>query len=567
MEKYAKIVPTKTSPDMKNKLIFFFLFIGNVLFAQANFNWQRTFTHADSLRGSLRPERTCYDVTFYHLDIKFDIDQRFINGYNDIEFRVVQDFNRLQLDLFENMAILKVEYQGKEMPFVREANAFFVTLPPQTKGTLSKIRVYYEGNPIVAQHAPWDGGFVFSKDLEGKPWIGVACEGIGASLWWPNKDHLSDEPDSMAISIAVPTGLSCVCNGRLRSRDTLSDGFTRFNWFVSYPINNYNVTFNIANYTHFSDIYTASDNQKLNLDYYVLPYNLEKAKKQFEQVKKMLEAYEYYFDKYPFWRDGYKLVETSYLGMEHQSAIAYGNKYMRGYLGGGIPQNMKWDYIVIHESGHEYFGNSISSNDHADMWLHESFTTYMEALYVEYTLGRSEVTNYLNYQSSNIANLQPIIGPRGVNFDEWAASDHYYKGAAILHTLRKAIGDDVVWFGLLKSFYQKYKYHNISNEDFFNYVNTYTKQNFNSFFAQYLFYPNLPKLEYKTTKKRGKYQLKYRWKTDVTNFTMPIEIEDAGQVRRIFPIDTWKTLKLKSETLSDFSISREFLVQRQGEEF
>ncbi len=550
----------------KHIIVPFLLLLGiTLLQAQPNFDWQQTFTRADTLRGGLRPERTYYNVTFYHLDIQFDIAQRFIKGYNDIEFRVVQDFERMQLDLFENMTISKIEYLEKNVPWVREGNAFFVTLPKQKKGNLSKIRVYYEGNPIVAQHAPWDGGFVFSKDNTDNPWVGVACEGIGASLWWPNKDHLSDEPDSMAISIAVPTGLNCVCNGRLRSQDTLPDGYTRYNWFVSYPINNYNVTFNIAKYAHFSDTYTSKDGSKLDLDYYVLPNNLEKAKKQFEQAKTMLEAYEYYFDQYPFWRDGYKLVETSYLGMEHQSAIAYGNKYLRGYLGGGIPSNMKWDYIIIHESGHEYFGNSISSNDHADMWIHESFTTYLEALFVEYTLGRNEVNNYLAYQQHNILNQQPIVGPRGVNFDSWVSSDHYYKGAAILHTLRKAIGDDVVWFGLIKSFYQQYKYQNIANETFFNYVNTYTKKNYNAFFAQYLFYPKLPIFEYKTVVKRTNTILKYRWKTDVPNFDMPIEIQEGEKTRRLFPTASWQSIKLKKKDETSFSISKEFLVVERKE--
>lgn len=378
------------------------------------------------------------------------------------------------------MKINKIVHKNKDLNFTRLHDAVFVQFPFQPKGTKGSFRVFYEGAPTVALIPPWDGGFVWSKDENGDHWIGVACEGDGASLWWPNKDHLSDEPDSMSIRVAVPDPYLCVSNGNLRSREALNDGYTRYNWFVSYPINNYNVTVNIAKYAHFSDIYTSPDRHELQLDYYVLPKNLEKAKKHFQSVHQTLKCFEYYFGKYPFWNDGYALVETPYLGMEHQSAIAYGNQYMRGYLGGMIPRKMDWDYVIVHETGHEYWGNSISCNDLSEMWIHESFTTYMEALYVEYTYGYKDALQYLDIfrRRPSILNEQPILGPKDVNWEDWTGSDHYYKGSWVLHTLRNAINDDELWFDLLKSFYQENAISNIETEDFVAYVKERTSKDF-----------------------------------------------------------------------------------------
>ena len=433
---------------MKRTLLTLVLFTFYIsIFAQVNYFEKYQFTEADTLRGMLRPERTCYDVTFYDLQIKVDIDNRYISGYNEIHFKTISDFSKIQIDLFENMKITKIVFERNNLNFVRIHNAVFIDFPQQNKGVTNSFRVYYEGYPRTAKRAPWDGGFTWSKDKNGNPWVAVSCEGIGASLWFPNKDHLSDEPDSVRIGVAVPNDLTCVSNGNLENTISEKD-YKRFNWLVSYPINNYNITLNIADYAHFSDTYKSEDGENLALDYYVLPENLIKAKKHFEQVKPMLAAYEKFFGKYPFWDDGFALVETPYLGMEHQSAIAYGNQYKRGYLGGMIPNGINFDYIIIHESGHEYWGNSISCGDHAEMWIHESFCTYSEALYVEYMYNYKEAIRYLNFQRNFVENRKPILGPMNVNFDGWDHSDHYYKGALILNTLRSSINDDkkMVWF-------------------------------------------------------------------------------------------------------------------------
>ena len=550
---------------IKNKLVLYILVLSYFsVTAQPNFAWNKKFTLADTLRGALRPERTCYDVTFYDLAVKVDIDKKFISGVCEMQFLVKEDFKKLQIDLFENMKIKQILLEGKELTFRREKNAVFIDFPLQKKDTRNAIKISYEGNPRVALHAPWDGGFVWSSDKKGKPWVGVACEGLGASVWWPCKDHLSDEPDSVAIHVTSPSNLFCVANGNLRKKEDLGDGNTRFDWFVSYPINTYNVTLNIADYYRLSDTYTSKkDNTTLDLEFYCLSYNVDKAKKQFTQVKPMLESYEYYFDKYPFWRDGYCLVETPYLGMEHQGAIAYGNQYMRGYLGGMIPADMNWDYIIIHETGHEYWGNSISCNDHAEMWLHESFTTYMESLYVEYTASYPDAVRYLANQRDGISNENPIIGPMNVNFDDWEGSDMYNKGAWILHTLRSVIDDDKVFFPMLKSFYQKNAISNVTTKQFIDYVSFYTKKDYTPFFYQYLYTAKIPVLEYKIEQKCKAKDLlvSYRWRAEVENFDMPVKIGVASNWQTVTPkTQKWQSILLKNTPLEDFDIATQLFL-------
>ncbi len=536
----------------------------SMLAAQKDFYKTYTFTQADTLRGMLRPERSCYDVTFYDLSVKVDVDKRYLSGYVDIFYKAKTDFNRLQIDLFANMQLDRIVFQNKELKFERVENAVFVTFPKQRSGTQGNFRVYYQGAPNTAQNPPWDGGFVWATDDKGNPWVGVACEGDGASLWWPCKDHLSDEPDSMSIRVEVPNGLTCVANGNLRGTYRIGE-YTRYDWFVSYPINNYNVSVNIAKYAYFSSVYTAKDGQKLPLDYYVIPSNIRKAKEHFKQVEQVLACYEHYFDKYPFWKDGFALVETPYLGMEHQSAIAYGNKYMRGYLGGMVPKGQDWDYIIVHETGHEYFGNSISCNDIAEMWIHESFTTYMEALYVEYTYGYKQAVDYLMSQRQYIYNQEPILGPKDVNWDDWESSDHYYKGAWILHTLRSTMQNDEQFFALLKGFYNKHKISNIRTEDFIQYVNEATGRNYTAFFEQYLQYPQVPTLLYELKNTDTGLEMSFKWEASVAGFDMPVLAGKADAYELIYPTTQWKTVHLKGLTAKEFRVPTElFYIQTKS---
>ncbi len=546
---------------MKQLLFFFMLVISSNLAAQPDFYSTYKFSEADTLRGMLRPERTCFDVTFYDIDLKLDIDQQFISGTVDIRYNVVENFTTLQLDLYQNMKIKTIRFLEETLNFQRQHNAVFVNFPTiQKKGSTGTIQVQYEGKPTVAVRAPWDGGFVWSEDSAGNPWVGVACEGDGASLWWPCKDHLSDEPDSVSIRLTVPSELIAVANGNLMSKEAMDKDYTRYNWLVSYPINTYNVTLNVANYVHLNEIYTALDGTTTNLDYYVLAENEEKAKKHFQQTPKVITCFERYFGKYPFWEDGIAFVETPYLGMEHQGAIAYGNQYMRGYLGGMIPSDMNWDYIIVHEYGHEYFGNSVSAKDIAELWIHESFTTYMEALYVECAYSYKDAVRYLNGQKPYITNQEPIVGPLNVNFEEWRGSDQYYKGAWMLHSLRHAINDDEVWFDLLRSLHNKFAYATITTKDVIDFVNTCTKRNFTPFFEQYLYYTDLPIFEYSIEQKRKKTKLRYRWKADITNFNMPLLVGEKDNYIQIYPTTEWQSITL--EEVDDFVVAEElFLVE------
>lgn len=520
----------------------YLLFTGLLLlFHTVSYSQSSLFSRADSLRGSLSKERSSYDISYYHLDISIDIDRKYIKGSNLFRFTALADISKLQFDLFENLQIDKIIYQGKEIPFEREYHAVFIRFPnPIPKGKIDEFRVFYSGNPIIANNPPWDGGFTFSKDKQGKPWVSVTCQGLGASSWWPNKDHQADEVDSMLISISAPKGLMNVSNGRLRSATPIADNLTRFDWFVSYPINNYNVSLNIADYAHFSDTYQG-ENGKLTLDYYVLRENQEKAKKQFSaNVKPMLRVFENWFGPYPFYRDGYKLIETPYLGMEHQTAIAYGNKYKNGYLGRDLSESgygLKWDYIIVHESGHEWFGNNISSKDIADMWIHEGFTMYSEVLYVESRDGKAAGTEYIKGIRKNIRNDGPIIGPYGVNAE--GSGDMYYKGANLVHMIRMLVDNDQKWREILRGLNSSLGLKTTSTEEVLNFINKAAGKDFKKIFDQYLRFADLPLLEYKT---EGS-QTSYRWLANVPDFDMPIRVRNGKQYQWIYPDSKWKTIK------------------------
>lgn len=537
-------------------LILFTVF--NTVYAQGLTTQKERYTRADTLRGSLRPERTCFDVTFYDLNIKLDTAERSITGSNRIVFNTIQDFNILQLDLFENMKVISITMGGKELKYLREANAVFVEMQQQMEeGTTGELVVNYYGVPTVAKRAPWDGGFSWSRDLNGNMWIGVSCEGMGASSWWPNKDYLGDEPDSMRVTCSVPTGMQCIINGNKQKEARNADGTTAFTWFISYPINNYNISLNIGDYVHLHDEYDAIDGEILSLDYYVLRYNEARAKKHFTQVKPMLACYEKFLGKYPFWNDGYALIETPYLGMEHQSGIAYGNQYKTGYAGRDFSRiGLDFDYIIIHETGHEWWGNSVSCKDIADMWIHESFCTYSEAIYVECMHGYDTGMRYIAAKKAHVENKAPIQGPYGVN--EEGAGDMYDKGALFLNTLRYIVNDDTKWWSIIKNMSDTtFRMKNIEYADVVKFFNEKTGKNLSSIFEQYIQHANLPEFEYSLKKVKGKeYELKYRWITDAKNFNMPVFISTGGtQYNPIGVNNDWQTTKLILNKESDFSIN------------
>ncbi|MCZ4242695.1 M1 family metallopeptidase [Pedobacter punctiformis] len=521
---------------------------------------------ADSLRGTLTPLRSCYDINYYHLDIKIDIDQKLISGSNEFAFTATQDFKKLQFDLFANLKVEKVVYQGAELTFTREFNAVFVTFPKTIKkGSKEKFTVFYSGNPVIAKRPPWDGGFIFKKDADGNPWVSVACQGFGASCWWPNKDHQSDEVDSVLISISVPKGLQDISNGRLRSTVEKPDGYTQYNWFVSNPINNYSVTFYVGKYAHWQDSY-AGENGNLSIDYWSLKADSAKARPHWDaDVKPMLKCFEYWFGPYPFYKDGYKLVQAPHLGMEHQSAVAYGNQFKQGYLGrdlSGTGHGLKWDFITVHESGHEWFGNNITSKDIADMWVHEGFTNYSEVLFTECTENKTAGNEYAVGLQKIISNDIPVIGPYGVNKE--GSGDMYPKGANLIHTIRQLMNNDEKFRQLLRGLNKTFYHKTVTTAEIENYIAKQSGLKLDKVFDQYLRHTQIPVLEYKI--KAG--ALSYRWLSDVKGFDMPVKVTlKNGTYDLIKPTNDWKTIKVDATiTASSFKTDPQFYIKSKNVE-
>ncbi|WP_407521530.1 M1 family metallopeptidase [Lacibacter sp. MH-610] len=530
----------------------------NVLFTQAQiFKKTDQFTKQDTLRGSITPERAWWDVVMYDLQVKPDFTRFTLSGTNTIYFKIVKSpAAKMQIDLQDPLTIDSAWLNDIPVTFSREGNAWFIDLPkgkmpkslPQNQyknGPLQQLKLVYHGVPKPALNAPWDGGVVWKKDEKGNPWINVACQGLGASVWWPCKDHQSDEPDSTQISIITPDTLMNISNGRLRNTSASVNGFKTWTWFVSKPINIYNITMNIGKYAHFKDT-LMGENGKLDLDYYVMEYNLEKAKKQFEIVKPMLRAFEYWFGRYPFYEDGYKLVESHHLGMEHQSAVAYGNKFQNGYRGrdlSGTGWGMKWDFIVVHETGHEWFGNNISAKDVADMWVHEGFTNYSETLFLDYVYGTEAGNAYVQGIRRNIQNEKPIIGTYNVNSE--GSGDMYYKASNMIHMIRQIIGDKSTFRLLLRDMNEKYRHKTVTGAEIEDFISKRTGFNLSKVFDQYLRTTQIPVLEYYLETSSGMQTLYYRWANCIKGFNMPINLpgNSNGKYGLMLATEQWQKMR------------------------
>ena len=535
-----------------------FLLTSSNLAGQALFTDQGNFTRQDTLRGSITPERAWWDLNYYHLDIVVNPKTRSIKGKNTIHYTILTSYQTFQIDLQPPMKLTKAIQDGKELEVLSDGNAHFIKLKKaQNKiGSIEEIEIFYEGKPREAINAPWDGGISWKKDSNGIDFIASSCQGLGASVWWPNKDHMYDEVDSMKISVNVPKHLMNISNGRLQSIDQEGDETTTYNWVVTNPINNYGVNINIGDYVHFSEVYEG-EKGLLDMDYYVLRDHLGKAIVHFTDAPKMMKAFEHWFGPYPFYEDSFKLVEVPYLGMEHQSSVTYGNQFKKGYLGADLSRTgwgLKFDFIIIHESGHEWFANNITYKDAADMWIHEGFTAYSENLFLDYYYGTKAASEYVIGTRSNIRNDKPIIGVYNVNSE--GSSDMYYKGANMLHTLRQLINDDDKWRQILRGLNTEFHHQTVTTKQIETYISDESGLNLAAFFDQYLRDTRIPTLEYRLRDTH----ISYRWTQVVNGFEMPIEIEVSKEKKWLYPTKEWQEIELNS---SDIEIDVDYLINHK----
>ena len=543
---------------MRPLVVFSLLAVSVLAPATARAQGTTTYTRADTLRGSNGPGRAWWDVAFYDLHVHVRPSDSSVAGWNGITYRVLRASQEMQLDLQAPLVLDSVVQDGRRLAARRDSNAYFVTLlARQRAGELKVVTAYYHGQPGRGRPAPWSSGFVWARDSLGAPWVATSDEGPGASIWWPLKDYIGDEPDSQRIAVTVPDSMVEVSNGRLRSTAHNADGTTTFEWFVADPINTYGVAVNAGRYTHYSDS-LAGESGRLSLDFWPLAYHLDTARAQWRQATTMLQCFEHWFGPYPWYADGYKLIETPYLGMEHQSGIAYGNRYLRGYLGrdlSGTGLGLGWDYIVIHESAHEWFGNNITAQDYADTWVHEAFATYAEGLYTECQLGRTAGAAYLIGLRRGVQNARPVVGPRGVA--AWSGNDMYFKGASVLHTIRQIVDDDVRWRDILRGLGRTFWHQTVTGQQVEDYISREAGVDLGKVFAQYFTTTQIPQLDLKVAGDT----LSYRWSNVVAGFDMPVRVQVPGLgTRTLHPTGAWQTLAAPGARAADVRVDENFYV-------
>ncbi|HZG52640.1 MAG TPA: M1 family metallopeptidase [Pyrinomonadaceae bacterium] len=518
-------------------------------------------TRQETLRGSITPEREWWDVLHYHLAVEFLPETKRLRGSNTITFKTLKAGNKMQIDLQLPLAITKVMRGNSPLKFEREGNVYWVSFEKDMPaGIEDKIEVFYEGKPVESKNPPWVGGITWGRDDLGEHFIVTTCQGIGASIWWPNKDHGADEPDrGMRISVTVPENLTAVSNGRLKKTDHRSGDKTKtFHWEVVNPINNYGVNVNIGNYVNFSEKYKG-EGGVLDMDYWVLAHQKEAAVKQFKEAPRTLAAFEHWFGKYPFYEDSYKLVAVSYPGMEHQSSVTYGNWFRNGYRQRDVSNTgigFKFDFIIVHESGHEWFGNNVSMKDAADMWIHEGFTNYSENLFVEYHFGKKDAEDYVIGSRHNIQNDSPIIGVYGAN--KSGSGDMYYKGGNMLHTIRHVINDDKKWLAILRGLNADFRHQTVTTEQIESYISGKAGIDFGKVFDQYLRTTKIPLLKYKTDGRT----LSFSYERVVKGFAMPLRVAMNGKEVTVTPNESVQTLVF-SEDIKTFEVNRNFFVDAQ----
>ncbi|MEO9967122.1 MAG: M1 family metallopeptidase [Reichenbachiella sp.] len=518
-------------------------------------NHDTNYSRLDSLRGMITPERAWWDLTYYHLAITVDPNTKSLMGTNRVDYKVLSENQVIQIDLQAPLVMESAEQNGVDLELKKEGPAHFITLKEKQEiGNVNSLIIKYSGQPVVAENAPWDGGITWTKDNNGNDFVASSCQGLGASVWWPCKDHMYDEVDSMLMSITVPKHLMDVSNGRLRGVDKNKNGTNTYHWFVNNPINNYGVNINVGDYVHFNEIYDG-EKGPLTMDYYVLRDNLKKAKQQFKDGPRTMEALEHWFGPYPFYEDGYKLVEAPYLGMEHQSSVTYGNGYQNGYRGtdlSGTGWGLKWDYIIIHETGHEWFANNITYKDMADMWVHEGFTSYSEGLFTEYFYGKEAGAEYIRGLRAGISNTEPIIADYGVNAH--GSGDMYPKGANLLHTLRQVVNDDQKWREILRGLNETFYHQTVTTQQIEGYISQNCGRDLQYVFDQYLRGSSLPVLEYVLKENN----VLYRWSGVVEGFNLPIRAYVNSTEVWIEPTTSWQGTSFASP--DSFKVDPNFYV-------
>ena len=521
--------------------------------------YQPKTSHADTLRGSFTTSgRSWWDVTFYDLHVSINPSDSSVRGSNGISYKVLKPGKELQIDLMVPLEVDSMVQDRRALTFRRDSNAIFVSLPAASKvGERKTITVYYHGRPQIAKNPPWQGGFSWAKDSLGRPWVVTTDQGMGASVWWPNKDTQADEPDSQRVALTLPEPMIDVSNGRLRSQKKNPDGTTTYEWFVVNPINNYAIAVASGHYAHYSDTFDGLKG-KLTMDFWPLDYNVDNAKRQWPQAKSMLKCFEHWFGPYPWYEDGYKLIEVPNTGMEHQSAVSYGNWFENGYRrrdGSGTGLGLKWDFIIVHESAHEWFGNNITAKDNADMWVHESFANYAEGIYTECLFGKEDGARYIVGNRRGIRNDRPIIPAYNVN--DQGSGDMYPKGGEMLHTIRQIVGNDEKWRGILTGLNKTFWHQTVMGKQVENYISTQAGVRLDKVFDQYLRTTMIPTCEYRITGDT----LTYRWATVVPGFDMPLKVAlDGTNYSVIRPTEKWKTARVKLASPSDFKVDVNFYV-------
>ena len=510
----------------------------------------------DSLRGAITPERAWWDLLHYDIDVEVDIPGQSLTGKNTIRYKVLEASRPMQVDLMDGMRLIKAEQNGSSLPFSKEENAYLLQTPAMQPGEIHEVTLFFQGKPRVSTRPPWDPGFVWVKDRKQKDFVANANQATGPALWLPSKNHPYDEPDQgMDIRITAEESLVPVANGRLVEKTSRKQGKNTYHWQVTNPINGYGININIGDYVHFGEKFEG-EKGVLDCDYYVLSYNLDKAKTQFRQAAQMLKAFEHWFGPYPFYEDSFKLVEVPYLGMEHQSSVTYGNGYRNGFHGSDQSNTgwgMKFDFIIIHEAGHEWFANNITNKDVADMWMHESFTTYSEVLYLDYTFGKQAGNEYLVGYRSKVQNDRPIIGP--YNVYRTGSTDMYIKGAAMIHTLRQVINDDEAFRQLLRGINRDFYHQTLSSAELEAYISEKTGLDLAGFFEQYLRTTKVPELQY--TIKNG--VLSYRYRNTVENFNIPLRVFAGKEELWLHPGQNWQTIDLSAKD-AELRIDENFYV-------